>query len=99
MSNHQVARCVAQNFRDSRGIAAAFYDEPEARAMAGQERPKVIGLCVDAALLDADGTTLDDIREMTEAMLRAQDFRMESVALWLDDLFTDAAKIAREARA
>lgn len=48
---------------------------------------------------DEIGGDVDDARETATATLIEQNFRSEAVALFLDDLCTDALRLARDLRA
>lgn len=60
-----------------------------------------VGVMSLAVLSNTDevGADLDDARETATATLIEQQFRAESVTLFLDDLCTDALRLARDLRA
>jgi hypothetical protein len=60
---------------------------------------RLIALNFAARLIanDETGSDLDDMRETATATLIEQDFRAEPVALFLDDLCTEAMRLAWEA--
>lgn len=69
------------------------------RHPAGEARRVAVMSLATLSNTDDEGNDVDDARETAVATLIEQDFRAESVNLFLDDLCTDALRLARELRA
>lgn len=84
-----VAHLFAVAFHASRGIS----DLPD-------QTYRATAVTSGARIVKSDrvGGDLDSVREIASATLIGQDFRVEAVNLWLDDLTHDSATLAGEQR-
>lgn len=86
-----VAELFVIAFHAGRGIHDLGFQPSHARqtAVSGGARIR---------MTDEAGSDLDSVQQIATATLLGQDFRVEAVALFLDDLVHDAANLAREQR-
>lgn len=85
-----VAELFVAAFWAARGITATSPN--------GDHRQNAMLAAAVVSLTDESGSDLHDLQEIASATLIGQEFKAETVALFLDDLVHDAAQIAREQR-